>query len=128
MFGNRPANNNLRNPFHLPGPDRFNSLSQTIKSAAPEKTGIGITGHLERFQQVLSVVERTTPYIEEYGPFVKNLPQMYRMIKAFKSLENEDIDASPAEELNLEQTEVNAVEPFEQDMKDDGMSKPKLFI
>jgi len=127
MFGNRPMTSNQRHPFQMPGPDRFNSLPTTVKNTTPIEGGI--TRHLERFQQVLSVVERTTPYIEEYGPFIKNLPQMYRMIKAFKSLEDDDTDdISPAQEINSEQQEVNVEEPLAQDINDDGLSKPKLFI
>lgn len=111
-------------------PDRFTRVAQPVNAKTPKQSvPSGIQGHLDRLQQILTVVERTSPYIEEYGPLVRNLPQMYRMIKAFKSFEFEDETSQPKEN-NEEETHNN--EQLNEDIKegtdDKGLSKPKLFI
>ena len=37
----------------------------------------GFSGVLENIQKVLKVVETTTPLIQEYGPMIKNLPEIF---------------------------------------------------
>lgn len=142
IFGrNRPLNQTgtpLRNvppqPGFLAGPKRFMPAAKPadVKPAA----GAGILGNLDRIQQILNVVERAAPMIEEYGPMVKNLPKMYRMMKAFKEIEQEDEQVKVQEEKqnpagNSEQKK--SAEPVENvDVKSEkpkkGISSPKLFI
>ncbi|WP_040981318.1 VrrA/YqfQ family protein [Oceanobacillus jeddahense] len=91
-------------------------------------------------QQVLGVVQSTAPLIQEYGPMVKNLPSMYRMMKAFKTFSKEDNDEPTETEeksnppkrphSNIEinkQTEEIKEEPKQQ-IKEKGVSTPKLYI
>ena len=124
-FGNR---SNMRRP------DRFTQKPQIVQPNTSAETSGGIMGHLDKIQQFVNVVERTAPYIEEYGPFVKNLPQMYRMIKAFKSLGEDEEEPStdkvtPKEDSdNKSEQEVHVQEQTEQNISSEGMSKPKLFI
>ena len=124
-FGNRSD---------MRGPERFTQKPQIVQSTTSNTTTGGIMGHLDKIQQFVNVVERTAPYIEEYGPFVKNLPQMYRMIKAFKSL-GEDEEEPVAEKGNSKEEstyksdqEVHVQEQTEQNISSEGISKPKLFI
>ncbi|MBR3120830.1 MAG: hypothetical protein IKF29_16550, partial [Oceanobacillus sp.] len=44
----------------------------------------GLSKTLDGVQQVLNMVQTGAPIVKEYGPMIKNLPAMYRMIKVFK--------------------------------------------
>lgn len=127
-----------RGPAHFmfpPGPGRFN-----VPAVEPPKaklTGTAL-GHLERVQQVLNVIERTTPLIEEYGPMVRNLPRMYQLMKAFKSIEKEE--KAENTEGKSEETAVAEVlppvselteaekQPINKTKQVKGKPAPKLFI
>ncbi|WP_240507984.1 YqfQ family protein [Virgibacillus indicus] len=89
----------------------------------------GLSKTLTNVQQVLKMVESTAPIVQQYGPMVKNLPAMYRMMKAFKEMEstnddNDDTDEGSVNDLNMESVSDNhhAIK------SSDGESKPKLFI
>jgi len=130
--GNGPA----RHPFMSLGPERFNPAPAATEIAEVASGG-SIAKNLDRIQQILNVVERTVPYLEEYGPMVKNLPKMYQMMKAFKELEK---DEQEDEKTEAEATASNQETATEQDTKEEkeiktaatestsGLSKPKLFI
>ncbi|MCF3941538.1 YqfQ family protein [Oceanobacillus alkalisoli] len=92
----------------------------------------GFSGILSNIQQVLRVVETTTPMIKEYGPMLKNLPAMYRMVKAFKSIddlpeeekkEEANIERNPEKEKNIATSKVKTTKK-----KNSGLSTPKLYI
>ncbi|WLV25928.1 VrrA/YqfQ family protein [Aciduricibacillus chroicocephali] len=127
-FGNRTEHSSMRRP------DRFTRKPEITQNISKPSSD-GIMGHLDKIQQFVNAVERTAPYIEEYGPFIKNLPQMYRMIKAFKSLETEEQDSSAsdgesqkAETTNKGEEEIHEAVEDEQNIPKDGTSKPRLFI
>lgn len=67
-------------------PNRMNSearnsggLLDTLKN--PE----GLTTMLNNTQRVLQAAEQFTPMIQQYGPMVKNLPTLWKLMKAFNS-------------------------------------------
>lgn len=99
----------------------------------------GLSGALDNVQQVLNVVQNAAPIVQEYGPMVKNLPRMYRMMKAFNSLNDEDIEDKKegnSETLSdnddlLNTSTVQAEDSTgkqEENNKQIGKSVPKLFI
>ncbi|GAB3066356.1 VrrA/YqfQ family protein [Virgibacillus ainsalahensis] len=94
----------------------------------------GVSKTLNNVQQVLKVVQTTAPIIEEYGPMVKNLPAMYRMMKAFKEIENtsdmpDTNDIPEKEENSLQQDEtIKDIGKHSEQSSGDGTSSPKLFI
>lgn len=103
----------------------------------------GLSGVLDNMQQVINVVQNATPIVKEYGPMVKNLPAMFRMMKAFNSLDDEDdedkeenkkdeSELSESERTESEQTESESEEANELSITEDeqqkGKSVPKLFI
>lgn len=98
----------------------------------------GVSKTLGNVQQVLNVVQSTTPFIQQYGPMVKNIPSMYRMIKAFKDVDNSDKpDADKKEKetqwINQKSSgtkDENAKQDVlpKQRTNSDGQSTPKLFI
>lgn len=95
----------------------------------------GVSKTLTNVQQVLNVVQSTTPIIQQYGPMVKNIPSMYRMLKAFKDVESSD---SPEEaKTAIKPDKQNSASTKQTDIKQDvlpkqhankGQSTPKLFI
>lgn len=107
----------------------------TIQSARFNKKSIGsnsvggITKTLDSVQQVLNMVQSSAPFIQEYGPMIKNLPAMYRMMKAFKDIESSEDDTN---QIAYKEDDVNTepVIPEYQPPKTEssGESKPKLYI
>ncbi|OEH55822.1 hypothetical protein AQ616_06490 [Oceanobacillus sp. E9] len=99
-------------------------------------------------QQFLGILQSTAPLIQEYGPMVKNLPSMYKMMKAFKEISNEEdentsnksfenTDSNTEEDItkniNLnhsldKETDANTNPPKYVKEKKSGISTPKLYI
>ncbi len=103
----------------------------------------GFSGILDNVQQVLKIVDTTTPLIKEYGPMIKNLPAMYRMVKAFKEVDSmddeteKDIDVSKDKDSVVHENEKDSIEQSENvpketvgetSRKSNGVSTPKLYI
>ncbi|HLR08085.1 MAG TPA: VrrA/YqfQ family protein [Bacillota bacterium] len=86
----------------------------------------GIMTTLNNVQQVLRMIQSAAPLVEKYGPVIKNLPALYKMIKAFNEVE----DSATTETPRTHYTE------YDDDQLDDipnkdmqtGMSIPKLYI
>lgn len=127
-----------RSPMNLTG-----LLSGNTQAPSMLSKGIGgFANVLDNVQQVLRVVETTAPIIKEYGPMIKNLPTMYRMVKAFKSIDGlgdeENGDNIESTESNIESTGIeeknekteteNELEKKQFDKVKDGRSTPKLYI
>ena len=90
----------------------------------------GISGFLENIQQLLRIVETTTPIIREYGPMIKNLPAMYRMMKAIKEIDEEE-NTQEERESEYKSDSSDAVNSSNQEeTRGDrtGLSTPKLYI
>lgn len=135
-----------RSPMNLTGFTPRNTQAPSLLSKGLVSKGLGgFANILDNVQQVLRVVETTAPIIQEYGPMVKNLPAMYRMVKAFKSidgLDEEDAHMESAENNNegteIEDTEIetkdeklaaeNELEKNQINKVNDGRSIPKLYI
>ncbi|MHA6251150.1 VrrA/YqfQ family protein [Oceanobacillus sp. CAU 1775] len=137
MFGRRQATPPIREPFPM-----FNQRSPFIhpqQQQLPKTVGLsmvnkgtinkginGLNNILGYTQQFLRVVETTSPIIQEYGPMIKNLPAMYKMVKAFKEINDEtEADVEKVEDVKSETTvdTVSLSNP-----KRDGISLPKLYI
>ena len=131
MFG---RHNLSTPPNRLPAATKIPvSLPTNILASPKINKGIGgFAKTLENLQQVLRMVETTTPFIREYGPMIKNLPAMYRMMRAFK-----DIEEQPEEkDVNVEKEESKKVIIAPEidtksktiPPKSKGLSTPKLYI
>lgn len=130
---------------------RLLGAQQQIGTGTGGITGAGgISNTLANIQQVLNVVQSTAPIVQEYGPMIKNLPAMYRMMKAFKDLDkiedgsendsvkddnndsNIDIDYgeltndSLSVEEKISQSPIKEISQSSNEAK--GLSTPKLFI
>lgn len=131
MFPNRSLNNS--------NPTSSNNILQNLfknqSTAGLVNKGVGgLSNTLNNVQQVLKMVETTTPLVQEYGPMVKNLPAMYKMMKAFKDIEstddNKEIKKDQTEEEDITGNKENTIDDKEDFnlKKDSGESIPKLFI
>ncbi|GFZ76371.1 hypothetical protein GCM10010978_17600 [Compostibacillus humi] len=124
--------NRNRHPFRLgaprhPFPHRSVPAARTNSLTNIADKGItGLSKTLTNVQQILNVVQTTAPIIQEYGPMVKNLPAMYRMMKAFKEIQAMD---GGEEEEKKEKAEHKVKETEQTTSRQrTGVSKPKLFI
>lgn len=111
--------------------------AQTLSTMATKGVE-GLSKTLYNVQQVLRIVQSAAPMVQQYGPMVKNLPMMYRMLKAFKELEDEDEDESAdllEDSVDDERGEGELPEKVTEEPlspkstnANDGQSRPKLFI
>lgn len=137
---------NPRNPGYPSQPIQQNSLlsnlqqhmnpTQILGSPHISKGINGLSGVLDNVQQFLRIVETTTPLIREYGPMIKNLPAMYRMMKAIKEIDDdEEEDKKEIETKQHEpenKTDSSVVDNLNKKpvtkKTNAGLSTPKLFI
>lgn len=96
---------------------------------------------LGNLQQVLRLIETTTPFIQEYGPMIKNLPAMYRMMKALKNIDQLSDESNEESENKTDNKKAGDIEEITS-LKDPpdykyelentaykaGKSVPKLYI
>ncbi|MBO1004351.1 VrrA/YqfQ family protein [Pseudogracilibacillus auburnensis] len=72
-------------------------------------------------QSILKLLLSSSPFIEQYGPVIKELPKMYTLVKAFKEINNSELEEGIEEQNeNDEYMEKNTFRSDE--------SLPKLFI
>src|SRR5690625_4195691 len=135
--GNYIANH--RFPSHINRTTNPNGVQQFFKNLSNRNSSIGtlatkglgdISRTLSNVDQVIKVVQSATPIVQEYGPMVKNLPAMYRMVKAFSQLADEDDEKQTVKRVEIPDDQSNIKgEPNEK--KEDfftGKSIPRLFI
>lgn len=91
-------------------------------------------------QQVLGVVQSTAPLVQEYGPMIKNLPSMYRMMKAFKTFSKEDSEEISEEEripperpnqtaeINKQPEQMAKIKEEPVQNREKGVSTPRLYV
>ncbi|AIF45453.1 VrrA/YqfQ family protein [Virgibacillus sp. SK37] len=108
------------------------AVNPTAVTTSTLTTSGGITSKLDHVQNILKMVQTTTPLIQEYGPMVKNLPAMYRMMKAFKDMENieetTDNEGGEEDEISLESIQAESDEQIILKKDTQGISQPKLYI
>ncbi|OMP67657.1 hypothetical protein BTO28_06860 [Domibacillus epiphyticus] len=93
----RHAPNFGRRPYYPYPPRRSVPTIPSIPTASPKSTG----NWLEQARQVMVAAEQMKPLIEQYGPYVKNLPAMWKLYRAVRSSpDSEDQDERPSREPN----------------------------
>lgn len=79
---------------------------------------------LTNVQKVVKVVGSATPMIQEYAPMVKNLPAMYRMMKAFNQIDDEE----PAKQSTTQKIDHSSSDDQIKNSSYSKQSTPKLFF
>ncbi|MBM7569891.1 VrrA/YqfQ family protein [Aquibacillus albus] len=164
---NQQIPNMNQSPFfgfgpQMPGPQQFTQpgtggiqgiIQRLFNSGGAQglNSGAGIADKLGNVQQALKLAQSATPIIRQYGPMVKNLPTMIRMLKAFNETEDEetteededmqeeefskkDIDESSHNKIEIKEENINKMETLSEikqkvkSSKSSGESTPKLFI
>ncbi|PAF19525.1 VrrA/YqfQ family protein [Terribacillus saccharophilus] len=77
-------------------------VQTTARAALPASRsssgGVSFLDMLNHTQSALRAAESFMPMVQEYGPMVKNLPSMLKMMKALKDINFDDDDEEPASE------------------------------
>ncbi|HLQ98514.1 MAG TPA: VrrA/YqfQ family protein [Candidatus Dormibacteraeota bacterium] len=135
--GNYIANH--RFPSHINRTTNPNGVQQFFKNLSNRNSSIGtlatkglgdISKTLSNVDQVIKVVKSATPIVQEYGPMVKNLPAMYRMIKAFSQIEDDTVGKNSVENDHgskhefIDQETINEQEEVHSTRE----STPRLYI
>ncbi|SDD50845.1 YqfQ-like protein [Terribacillus halophilus] len=109
-------------------------------ASSSSSSGISLLDMLNHTQNALKAAESFMPMVQEYGPMVKNLPSMLKMMKALKDIDfdEEEESASETEETdknkqeNEEQISVQKEKEKRSEQKakqtKSGESLPKLYI
>lgn len=101
----RPQLNRLQVPF-------INSQKINVKNSLKM-----LDNAVGKIYQVLRYIERSGPYIDKYGPIIKEMPTMYKLMKAFNEIEQDATSHSPEETPLLND-----------DLDQHKQSRPKLYI
>lgn len=122
-----------QNPIHDPFFHRREHYppNNQLQSFADKGAG-SLVKTLGNIQQILNLIQSTAPIVEQYGPMVKNLPALYKMMKAINATEsdekpkkkkNERVESKRKEEKVRAKSDVEEVrrEHYKE-------SKPVLFI
>ena len=105
-------------------------ILETLKN--PE----GLNTMLNNTQRVLQAAEQFTPMIQQYGPIVKNIPSIWKLMRAVSSSDDTSSDSKkeqtkPEKTPNKQQEfKESAVEerPKQRAKKKKSESVPKLYI
>ena len=100
----------------------------------------GITGMISNTQKAIETVQKVAPVVQQvrqYGPLIRNLPSMYKMIKAIRSSSSDDdeetkkADADDSGKNELRKTEQNLKIDLIQTRNtkvEEKKSVPKFFV
>ncbi|GGA61771.1 VrrA/YqfQ family protein [Ornithinibacillus halotolerans] len=128
MFPNRANRQMPQRNNHITGMlQQFMGQHQNMGQMASRGVE-GLSKTLNGVQQVLRVVDTAAPIVKQYGPLVRNLPAMYRLMKAFKSMETTEEESTSLESLESLTSSTESEEEILIDRTKDGQSRPKLFI
>lgn len=94
----------------------FLNLSNTNNQLTGKNALYMLENAVGRIYQILRYIELSGPYLEKYGPIIKEMPTMYKLMKAFNELENESTDSESGD------TQVNKHSQYPK------QSTPKLYI
>lgn len=98
---------------------RFSRNQQATPSLLQSITDPGkINQFLGRTEQVIKTAQQIKPVVEQYGPVVKNLPSMFKVLRAFN--EHTPEQSSPAEKPKQAAQNKKSEEK--------GISRPKLYV
>lgn len=112
----------VRQPFFNRG---INYQSESNLSTLTKQGAGGLSKTLGNIQQVLHLVQTAAPVIEEYGPMIKNLPSLYKMMKIMNEAEEGKED--PKDKIHQKEKRDLSNKKMEKNRKYEP-SKPKLFI
>lgn len=66
---------------------------------------MGMIGHL---QKAIQTANRVVPMVQQYGPMVRNIPSMFKMMKAFKTINATDSSENADTATNAEAKDTEA--------------------
>ncbi|QKY69159.1 VrrA/YqfQ family protein [Lentibacillus sp. CBA3610] len=125
-------------PQQAPGGLQKLLSSQAPQSLLTPERISGLSQKLGNAQQVLNVVQQTAPLVQQYGPMVKNLPMLFKLVKALNEDDSEETAESAVSEDQPESEEgidITDADPEEDNLDEmefetvkSGESTPKLFI
>lgn len=71
-------------------------------SNARSQSGVGgLSGMISNTQKAIETVQKAAPVVQQvrqYGPLIRNLPSMYKMLKAIKSSSTNDVETNELED------------------------------
>lgn len=132
---------NHRLPSQINKRANANGIQQIFRNLSNPESSIGtlatkglgdLSKTLSNVDQVIKVVQSATPIVREYGPMIKNLPAMYRMVKAFSQIEedNDEKDTEQKVDVANDQSIIREAELLDQreEVLYTGESTPRMYI
>ena len=103
---NTRANRTGHNPSHT-GNTRISELTNAVRPVADY-----FIKALFYIKRILDFLIKTKPLIEQYGPIVKEMPKLYKMMKLLQSEDGQDQQkyeqVAPVKETQIEKDESNS--------------------
>lgn len=116
-------------------------LSNLIQGSTQGAGGMDMMGMVQNVQKVMQAADTIKPMVQQYGPMVKQLPEMIALFKEYKnssSSEDEETDISEEETETTEDKKETAKKvPIQKPKKKNkpkptmnqtSKSKPKLYV
>ncbi|NSL50306.1 hypothetical protein HR057_00830 [Bacillus sp. P2(2020)] len=116
------------------GPQMFGGASGFSNLLGNFSSG-GLPGMLNNIQKAIGIAQQIGPMVQQYGPFIKNMPAMLKMMKELNSIdsnetndsENENSDSDEHMQHQEEQLFIHKTTNKPKELKT-RPSKPKLYI
>lgn len=85
----------------------------------------GLSTMLTNTQKVLQAAEQFTPMIQQYGPIVKNIPSLWKLMRAINSSDDEKVDQTKETETTNEATNEKTNESPKESSDSSAKVQPK---
>ncbi|MDF2607175.1 MAG: YqfQ-like protein [Bacillales bacterium] len=118
--------------------DKRNSIDQLSNLFTSKAGSVSFIDFISNFSQFEKVYTNVIPFIQHYGPFVKNLPTMLRLIKEFNVSETKiEDDYKITKSIEVKSAKFKSIHVKKEEFKDTLLANtnlnttipgPKLYI
>jgi hypothetical protein len=132
MFNNRDDDTGYNSIPNSRGP-----VSQLSNLLSKNSSSMNLVDIINNFNQFDKIATNILPFIQHYGPFIKNLPTMWRLIKEFNSSETKVEDNKITKSISVKSAKFKSMRVKKDDIKDTLLANtnsnteipgPKLYI
>lgn len=97
-------------------------------ASSASATGGGISGMLTNVQKMLGIAQNVMPMVQQYGPFVKNLPAMMKIWKELKATDENEKQEEKKEEKKEKQPSQRELPSAKETAKEKQPTEPKPSV
>lgn len=116
----------MQNPGALAEATPKTGLMGLLKKINPVSGNL--TETLDQIQNLIKMTQSVAPKIQEYGPLIKNLPNMLALMKEFNEAEEETDDETDVENDSTDELDkILGLDQKEEPEQDDKISETQVY-